>query len=90
LADIIPEADMSTQTDAFLDRPASPLFIPKKSGDDVATQIEQGDLFDFDIEVQPLLDVIVGKTLEQAIFEVLEERELFALKSQQVLYFFIE
>lgn len=84
LADVIPEADISTQTDSFLDRPASPIFIPKKSGDDVATQIEQGDLFDFDIEVQPLLDIIVGKTLEQAIFEVLEERELAALKSQQV------
>lgn len=84
LADVIPEADIYTQTDPFMDRPASPLFIPKKSGEDVATQIERGELFDFDVEVQPLLDIIAGKTLEQAIFEVLEEKELAALKAQQV------
>jgi hypothetical protein len=38
---------------ARCDRPASPLFIPKKHGVDKETQVE-GDLFDFDFEVQPL------------------------------------
>lgn len=42
---------MSTQTDPFRDRPATPLFIPKKAGLDATTQIEAGDLFDFDFEV---------------------------------------
>ena len=32
------------QTDAFLDRPPSPLFIPQSTGKDIATQIEAGDV----------------------------------------------
>uniref|UniRef100_A0A3B1IEC2 Radial spoke head 3 n=1 Tax=Astyanax mexicanus TaxID=7994 RepID=A0A3B1IEC2_ASTMX len=71
------------QTDAFLDRPATPLFIPAKSGKDVATQIEEGELFDFDTEVQPVLEVLIGKTVEQALLDVLEEEELASLRSQQ-------
>lgn len=43
-ADRIEEADVQTQTDAFLNRPATPLFIPAKTGADVATQIEEGDV----------------------------------------------
>lgn len=40
----IEEADTETQTDAFLDRPPSPHFVPAKTGKDVATQIEVGDV----------------------------------------------
>ena len=36
--------DVQTQTDAFLDRPPTPLFVPAKTGMDVATQIEEGDV----------------------------------------------
>lgn len=51
LTDTVAETEMSTQTDPFRDRPATPLFIPKKAGLDATTQIEAGDLFDFDFEV---------------------------------------
>ena len=44
LSDRVEEADVQTQTDAFLDRPPSPLFIPAKSGVDVATQILEGEV----------------------------------------------
>lgn len=44
LSDRVEEADIEIQTDAFLDRPPSPLFIPAKSGTDVATQILEGDV----------------------------------------------
>ncbi|XP_077567066.1 radial spoke head protein 3 homolog [Stigmatopora nigra] len=71
------------QTDPLLDRPATPLFIPSKLGKDIATQIEEGELFDFDREVQPLLEVLVGKTIEQSLLEVLEEEELTNLRAQQ-------
>lgn len=40
-------------------------------------------LFDYDIEVQPILEVLVGKTIEQSLIEVLEEEEIAALKEQQ-------
>ena len=41
-------------------------------------------LFDFDIEVKPILEVLVGKTIEQALMEVMEEEELANLRAQQV------
>ncbi|CAB3983563.1 Hypothetical predicted protein [Paramuricea clavata] len=83
LSDRVEEADVETQTDAFLDRPPSPLYIPAKTGIDVATQILEGELFDFDIEVKPILEVLVGKTIEQALLEVMEEEELANLRAQQ-------
>jgi len=83
LSDRVEEADQECQTDAFLDRPPSPLFIPAKTGLDVATQIYEGDLFDFDVEVKPILEVLVGKTVEQSLLEVMEEEELANLRQQQ-------
>ncbi|KAJ1497565.1 Radial spoke head protein 3 [Coelomomyces lativittatus] len=81
--DTLPEAYASTQTDAFLDRAPSPLYIPMKSGVDIGTQILDGDLFDFDMEVEPILEVLVGKTLDQAVLEVSEEQELAVLRKRQ-------
>ncbi|XP_029351634.1 radial spoke head protein 3 homolog [Echeneis naucrates] len=83
LSDVIVTTDIECQTDDFLDRPATPLFIPAKSGKDAETQIEDGELFDFDSEVQPMLEVLVGKTIEQSLLEVMEEEELACLKAQQ-------
>ena len=83
LSDRPPEADISTQTPASLDRPSSPLFVRAKTGVDVETQILQGDLFDFDIEVEPLLEVLVGRTLHVAMLEVMQEEELAAIRQQQ-------
>lgn len=83
ITDRVEEADVQTQTDAFLDRPPTPLFVPAKTGQDVSTQIEDGDLFDFDLEVRPILEVLVGKTVEQALLEVMEEEELASLRTQQ-------
>ncbi|KAF5269178.1 hypothetical protein FQR65_LT02478 [Abscondita terminalis] len=81
--DNAPVVDTCTQTDLFLQRPVSPLYVPAKTGKDVGTQICPGDLFDFDMEVQPILEVLVGKTIEQGLIEVLEEEELAALREQQ-------
>lgn len=43
-------------------------------------------LFDFDVEVQPVLEVLVGKLVEQALLEVQEEEELAALREQQRIF----
>jgi hypothetical protein len=83
ITDRVTESDVTTQTDAFLDRPPTPLFIPAKSGKDISTQIKEGDLFDFDVEVRPILEVLVGKTVEQSLLEVMEEEELASLRRQQ-------
>lgn len=77
------EFEAETQTDFLLDRPPSPLFMPAKIGVDTETQIEEGELFDFDVECEPILEVLVGKTLEQSMLEVLEEEELESLRKHQ-------
>ncbi|RYH30976.1 hypothetical protein EON65_03715 [archaeon] len=77
------EQDAETQTQTIMDRPASPLFVRAKIGFDVQTQIEAGDLFDFDMEVEPILEVLVGKTLHVAMLEVMQEEELEAIRLQQ-------
>lgn len=84
LTDKAASADSATQTQPMLDRPASPLFIRTKTGTDVACQIEDGDLFDFDLEVIPILEVLCGKTLHVAMLEVMQEEELEAIRLQQV------
>ncbi|XP_025991863.1 radial spoke head protein 3 homolog isoform X2 [Solenopsis invicta] len=77
------ESEVATQTDYFMERPVLPDYYPGKVGKDACTQIEPGELFDYDTEVQPILEVLVGKTIEQALIEVLEEEEIAALKEQQ-------
>lgn len=44
LSDHIEDSSVECQTDAFLDKPATPLFIPAKSGKDATTQIEEGEV----------------------------------------------
>mmetsp|Transcript_19722 Transcript_19722/g.27355 ORF Transcript_19722/g.27355 Transcript_19722/m.27355 type:complete len:358 (-) Transcript_19722:307-1380(-) len=77
------EAEISTQTDHLLDYPTAPLFKPKPSGVSKATEILPGDLFDFDLEVEPILEVLIGKSLDHALMEVLEEEELKELKQHK-------
>ncbi|XP_061845032.1 radial spoke head protein 3 homolog [Colius striatus] len=86
ISDRVIEVDAECQTGAFLDRPPTPFFVPAKTGKDVATQIEEGELFDFDIEVKPILEVLIGKTVEQALLEVMEEEELAQLWARQQAY----
>lgn len=44
LSDRVEEADVECQTDAFLDRLPSPMFIPAKTGVDCETQILAGEV----------------------------------------------
>ncbi|RLN50347.1 hypothetical protein BBJ29_007812 [Phytophthora kernoviae] len=86
LTDRNPEVDADTQTDALLDLHPPVSFVPIPSGVDAATQIEGGDLFDFDLEVEPILEVLVGKTLELGMLELLEEIELHEIRQRQELF----
>lgn len=49
LSDVVVATDAECQTDVFLDKPATPLFIPDKSGKDAETQIQEGEVGDPDI-----------------------------------------
>ena len=51
----------------------------------MSTQIEDYELFDFILEVEPVLQVLVGKTLEQAQTELREEDEKIEEMRHKVL-----
>ncbi len=63
-------SDATVQTDKIFDMPltktpASPPPILIKMGKDASTQVLPGELFDFEAEVEPVLESLVGKVLEQ-------------------------
>ena len=60
--------------------------MAKKRGIDKKTLVEDNELFLFDDEVEPILSVLCGKTLEVSRMEVLEEEELREMKEQQDHY----
>ena len=79
---VVRTKEVDSQTNEFQPRPPTPEYVPRKTGIDRTTQIspeEAARLFNFDQEVEPILNVIVYKTLEQALFEVEAEEELLAL-----------
>ena len=47
-----------------------------RSGINNSTQVWDNDLFDFNKEVAPTLDVLSDKTIEQSLLEVEEEFEI--------------
>ena len=78
---------IETQTDEFRRRPPTPDYVPRKTGIDMSTQIENNmELFNFDEEVEPILEIIMKKTLEQALLEVSAEEELKAMGDSILRY----
>lgn len=72
-----------TQTDKFTERPVTPEYVPRKTGVDTHTQVEDvSELFNFDMEVEPILAVLCAKTMEQALFELQGEGELINLQQE--------
>ena len=57
-------------------------FVPKPQGTDAATHIAQGDLYDYDLSVEPVLQVLVGKCLEQSLAEVLALKESLFIQNR--------
>ncbi len=57
------------------DRPPTPKLVKLAAGINTATQVEDGELFDFNLEVEPILEVLVGRTLVQAKYELIEDDE---------------
>jgi hypothetical protein len=74
------------QTDEFEPRAETPKYVAKKTGIDKITQIEDYDLFDFDREVQPILNVLLTKNVEQSLLEVEEESELDEIRKFKADY----
>jgi hypothetical protein len=86
LTDKAPCYEIGCQTEIKIERPQTPRFMPKKTGVDKKTLVEDNELFIFDFEVEPILSVLCGKTLELSRMEVLEEEELREMREQQEHY----
>lgn len=83
LTDKAPFYEIGSQTDFIIEKPPLALSIPIKRGKDAKTLIEDNELFIYDSQVEPILSVLCGKTLEFARMEVLEEEELRVMREQQ-------
>ena len=59
----------------YEDKPPVPKYVPLPAGKEEYTQIIDGELFDFDLEVKPILEVLVGRSVLQAKMELIEEEE---------------
>jgi len=83
LTDKAPCYEIGCQTEIKITRPQTPRFMARKKGVDKKTLVEDNEIFSFDDEVEPILSVLCGKTLEHARMEVLEEEELKEMKESQ-------
>ena len=57
--------------------------MPTVMGVSKKTLVEDNELFLYEEEVEPILSVLCGKTLELARMEVLQEEEIAEMKRQQ-------
>jgi hypothetical protein len=81
-AAVVRRSEAETQIDNLVSLPPFVVYVPLKIGVDETTQVEDtNELFSFDLEVSPLLEVIVRKTLEQALLEVSAEYEIGNIQS---------
>lgn len=81
--------DAKVATEFYLDRPPVPLFqakMPAKENCKATWIVDEWELFDFEKEVEPMLNVLCMRSLEQARMEVLVEEEVKIIKWQAKEY----
>lgn len=82
--DLPPCHDATTQTEWIIEKKIPDLSMPVYTGISKETQIYPSDnLFDFDYESEPIVQVLVSRCLEESRIEVCEESELQVLKERQ-------
>ena len=89
ITDKPPTDDKKEATEFYLDRPPVPLFqakMPAKENCKATWILDEWELFDFDAEVEPMLNVMCMRSLEQARMEVLVEEECKIIKWQAKEY----
>ena len=83
LTDKAPCYEIGCQTEFKASQSAMPNKMPVIQGVSKKTLTEDNELFLFEDEVEPILSVLCGKTLEIARMEVLQEEELAEMARQQ-------
>lgn len=74
------------QTDLYLYEIPNAPYVSSKGGVDVATETDADEFYDFDEEVQPILDALVEMTMKQALTEFMQEEEMAELKRDTEQY----
>lgn len=67
--------EISTQTEKIPQIKQLRFDMPEKNGTDVAIQVKEADIFDFDKEAGPIVSVLAQRILEEAEIEALAEDE---------------
>jgi hypothetical protein len=78
------------EPDYFIDKPPTPIFMENPKGTDQETQVNDKELFDFELEVEPVLQVLIGKACENARVEVIEEWEKEQLRDHKKKFLIIK
>jgi hypothetical protein len=76
-----PSRTANSQTDQFQPQPHPKSFRPQKTGIDSSSQVENSLVFDFDVEVAPLVNSLVSKILDQVTLEIHEETTLAKIRA---------
>lgn len=71
----IEEEEQEDEPYFYVDKPPTPVYVPPSPGKEKGTQILDHELFDFELEVEPILQVLVGRTLTTSVYELIEEEE---------------
>jgi len=66
---------VEVEPDFYVDKGNDAVYIPDAEGAEKSTMLYNYDVFDFNLEVEPILQVLIGKTLEQSRVEVIEDYE---------------
>ena len=75
------------EPDYYIDRAENATFVRDEDGHDKWTMLQdREELFDFNLESEPILQVLCGKALEQARVEVLEDFECQQLTQHRETY----
>jgi len=53
--------EFDVEPDYYIDKPPTPVFMENPKGTDREVQVEDRELFDFELEVEPILQVLIGK-----------------------------
>ncbi|GAB6024852.1 Radial spoke head protein 3 [Chamberlinius hualienensis] len=86
LTNCIKEVDAVCQTEESLESCLNsfvPIKSPTVSTTDAATQIDEDEFFDFDMESQPVLETIINQAVRWAVVELLQEEDIADIKRQR-------
>jgi len=81
--DVLEEAEAGDACEEAPCRPPTPEYVPAWTSKSKGSQVQAGDLFEFDVEVKPMVEAIVGRVLQQSHDEVVEEEELAEVRERR-------